>query len=56
MVAHTCVKTPEKKCSFDGGAFVGGMFLVIGLIILGVGGYAFWRYRTGAKTSYRELH
>jgi len=57
--AHGCAPTPIVKpthCkSFDGGSFVGGMFLVIGLLILAVGGYMFYRYKTGHKFSYQEL-
>jgi len=57
--AHGCSPTPFNKpthCkSFDGGSFVGGMFLVIGLLILGVGGFMFYRYKTGKKVLYQEL-
>jgi len=55
MLAHTC-DGKEKSCGFDGGAFVGGMFLVIGLIAVGGGGYAFYRHRNGKKLSYNTLH
>jgi len=55
FVAHTCENPGGKKCGFDGGAFVGGMFLVIGLAILGGGGYAFYKYRTGKSSSYNQL-
>jgi len=57
-MAHTCTDTPSNnggKCGFDGGAFVGGMFLVIGLAILGGGAYAFYRYKTGKSNSYNTL-
>jgi len=55
--AHTCTSTKHesKKCGFNGGAFVGGMFFVIGLVVLGVGGYLFYRWRSGRKFDYREL-
>lgn len=57
--AHGCSPTPIIKpthCkSFDGGSFVGGMFLVIGLLILGVGGVLFYRWKTGKKILYQEL-
>jgi len=57
FLAHTCSDTPSNngKCGFDGGAFVGGMFLVIGLAILGGGAFAFYRYKSGKSLSYNEL-
>jgi len=54
LVAHTCVNS-KPTCGFDGGAFVGGMFLIIGLMVLGGGGYAFYRYKNGQKTNYSTL-
>jgi len=47
--------SPSPHCKFDGGAFVGGMFFVVGLIIIGVGAYVFYRWRTGRRTNYTEL-
>jgi len=47
--------TPAPKCGFNGGAFVGGMFFVIGVAVLIVGAYLFYRWRTGRKFDYREL-
>jgi len=57
MIAHQCQGTQAAggKCGFDGGAFVGGMFLVIGIAILGGGGFAFYKYRTGKAASYNQL-
>lgn len=58
MFTHTCGSTPIKGGGhkFSGGSFVGGMFFVIGLLALAVGGYMFYRWRTGKKFDYRELH
>jgi len=62
--AHTCSTPPtppppptpeEKKCGFNGAAFVGGMFFVIGVAVLIIGAYLFYRWRTGRKFDYREL-
>jgi len=47
---HACGTTPvtpPQKCGFDGGAFVGGMFLVIGLIVLGVLAFIVYRWKSG---------
>jgi len=58
MWLHTCSPTPLNpagKCGFDGGAFVGGMFLVVGLIVLGVIAYIVYRWKTGRKILYTEL-
>jgi len=58
MWLHTCAPTPinpAQKCAFDGGAFVGGMFLVIGLIVLGAIAYIVYRWKTGRKILYTEL-
>jgi len=54
---HTCSKKDLKVpgCGFNGGAFVGGMFLVIGIIVLIAGIYFFYRWKTGRKFDYREL-
>jgi hypothetical protein len=46
---------PSGKCGFDGGSFVGGMFLVIGLIVVGGAAYLFYRWKTGRKILYTEL-
>jgi hypothetical protein len=57
-VAHLCGSTPlppPQQCAFDGGAFVGGMFLVIGLIVLVVLAVIFYRWKTGKKLLYTEL-
>jgi hypothetical protein len=56
--AHACAPTPvvpEKKCGFNGGSFVGGMFLVIGVIVVGGVAYLFYRWKTGRKILYTEL-
>jgi len=58
--AHTCPSGGGgghvcKTCGFDGGSFVGGMFLVIGLIVLLVGGYLFFKWKTTRRVSYTEL-
>jgi len=42
-------------CGFDGGAFVGGMFLGIGLVAIAIGGFLFYRWRMGKKAAYSEL-
>jgi len=54
---HGCLApTPiSTKCGFDGSAFVGGMFLVIGIIVLGVLAYIVYRWRSGKKILYTEL-
>jgi len=53
--AHTCVPDNGSSCGFNGGAFVGGMFLVIVLAgILGAG-WAFYQWRSGARVHYTEL-
>jgi hypothetical protein len=54
LLAHSC--SDNGKCGFDGGAFVGGMFLGIGLVAIGVGGYLFYRWKMGNKPAYSELH
>jgi len=48
---HSCIVPPPVVLpqQFDAGAFVGGMFLIIGILILAVGGYFFSRWRTGKK-------
>lgn len=43
------------KCGFDGAAFVGGMFLVIGCIFIAVLAYIFYRWKTGKHILYTEL-
>jgi len=60
FLSHTCsAPNPPPvvppKCGFNGGSFVGGMFFVIALVVLCVGGYLFYRWRTGRKFDYREL-
>jgi len=58
LIAHQCdgkVAVSGGKCGFDGGAFVGGMFLIIGIAILGGGGYAFYKYKTGKGSTYNQL-
>jgi len=59
LIAHTCTSTPlnppSPTCGFDAGSFVGGMFLIIGLIVIAVGAYVFYRWRTGKKIAYTEL-
>jgi len=53
---HSCTKKDDGlKCGFSGGAFVGGMFLIIGILIFIIAGYFFYRWRTGRKFDYREL-
>jgi len=52
---HTCELPLVQKCGFDGGAFVGGMFLVIGLIVLAALAYIIYRWKTGRKILYTEL-
>jgi len=42
-------------CAFDGGAFVGGMFLGIGLVAIAIGGFLFYRWKMGNKATYSEL-
>jgi len=57
LLAHTCSSTNNgKSCEFDGGAFVGGMFLGIGLVAIGIGGFLFYRWKMGKKPGYSELH
>jgi len=52
LFAHTCA---AQHCGFNGGSFVGGMALMGGIILLIVIGYAFYRWRTGSKITYREM-
>jgi len=52
---HSCEPIPGTHCAFDGGAFVGGMFLVIGLLVLGALAYIVYRWKTGRKILYTEL-
>jgi len=52
---HSCEPIPSSHCAFDGGAFVGGMFLVIGLLVLGALAYIVYRWKTGRKILYTEL-
>jgi hypothetical protein len=46
---------PAKTGGFDGGSYVGGMFTVIGLIVVGGAAYLFYRWKTGKKILYTEL-
>jgi hypothetical protein len=58
MFAHSCQSAPvipPKTGGFDGGSFVGGMFLVIGIIVICGAGYLFYRWKTGRKILYTEL-
>jgi len=55
LLAHSCFTPSGSSCGFDGGSFVGGMFLVIGIIVISGGGYLFYRWRVGSKVSYTEL-
>lgn len=57
LTAHTCPKekSSSNKKGFDGGSFVGGMFLVIGVIGLGIAGFLFYRWQTGRGATYTEL-
>lgn len=52
---HAC-SGKSSKSSFDGGAFVGGMFLGLGLCAIGIGGFLFYRYKMNKKPGYSELH
>lgn len=54
---HTCEITPiiPTKCNFNSGDFVGGMFLVIGLVVLVAIAYIVFRWKTGNKILYTEL-
>jgi hypothetical protein len=55
MFAHSCSDS-NGKCGFDGGAFVGGMFLGLGLCAIGIGGFLFYRFKMNKKPGYSELH
>jgi len=56
LITHTCgAPIYPSSCGFDGGAFVGGMFLVIGVVGLLIGIYVFYRWKTGRHISYSEL-
>jgi len=55
LLVHSCTSTNQNCGGFDGGSFVGGMFLVIGIIALSVGGYIFYRWRVGKRVTYTEL-
>lgn len=41
---------------FSGGAFVGGMFLVIGVMVLGAVGYFLWIRLRGRRASYSVVN
>ena len=46
----------NSHCGFDGGSFAGGMFLIIGLLLIGVGGFFGYRYwQNRQNPSYTEL-
>jgi hypothetical protein len=52
LFAHTC---SPQQCGFNGGSFVGGMALMLGIILMGAVGYAFYRWRTGHRVSYSAM-
>jgi len=52
---HVALGCGFPGCGFDGGAFVGGMFLGIGLVAIGIGGFLFYRWKTGSRAAYSEL-
>eukprot|EP01092_Planopodium_desertum_P014783 TRINITY_DN75730_c0_g1_i1.p3 TRINITY_DN75730_c0_g1~~TRINITY_DN75730_c0_g1_i1.p3 ORF type:complete len:289 (+),score=40.47 TRINITY_DN75730_c0_g1_i1:920-1786(+) len=54
FLSHTCEKEPKGK-GFSAGSFVGGMFLVIGLGLLAVGGYFGYRYYKKRASNYTEV-
>jgi len=44
----------DTDCKFDGGAFVGGMFSIIGSIVVGGVGYYVWmKYFKGKKEPFK---
>jgi len=49
--------TPQPTCprKFDGGSFVGGMFLIVGVILLVAAGLVFYRKRKASTGSYEAL-
>eukprot|EP01119_Soliformovum_irregulare_P005559 TRINITY_DN17301_c0_g1_i1.p1 TRINITY_DN17301_c0_g1~~TRINITY_DN17301_c0_g1_i1.p1 ORF type:complete len:406 (-),score=12.90 TRINITY_DN17301_c0_g1_i1:8-1159(-) len=57
LLTLTCDAIPiDPTCpSFSGKSFVGGMFLIIGLMVVGVAAFAFYRWYTGKKILYTEL-
>jgi len=59
-INHLCPapSTPSKsskKKGFDAGSFVGGMFLVIGLVGIGVIGFFVYKWKFSQRASYQEL-
>jgi len=48
----------SQKChvAFAGGAFVGGMFLVIGVLVLGAVGYFLFMRLRGKRASYSVVN
>lgn len=52
LIEKLASPAPADNCGFNGGAFVGGMFLMGGIILLGIIGYAFYRWRTGNRIQY----
>jgi len=54
-VIENCGVVVEGKKGFDGGSFVGGMFLIIGLFAISAIAYLVWRWKTGRKILYTEL-
>eukprot|EP01116_Phalansterium_solitarium_P018413 TRINITY_DN4863_c0_g1_i2.p1 TRINITY_DN4863_c0_g1~~TRINITY_DN4863_c0_g1_i2.p1 ORF type:complete len:358 (-),score=105.68 TRINITY_DN4863_c0_g1_i2:398-1471(-) len=59
---HYCSPSPSPSGSnsgdsprgFDAASFVGGMFLIVGIVVIGVAIYAFYRWRVARRT-YTEL-
>jgi len=57
FIAHTCPPKPELPGrKFDGPSFVGGMFLIIGIIAVGLVGFFVYRWRTGAGPLFHRSH
>jgi uncharacterized membrane protein YidH (DUF202 family) len=49
-------KDQVTRGSFDAGSFVGGMFLVIGVLVVVAAAYIFYRWRTqNRRIAYSEL-
>jgi len=53
--SHSCSEEPTGKCGFDSASFVGGMFLVTGVGIVGVVAFVFYKWKTGPRATYTEL-
>lgn len=56
FLSHSCGGSPvQKSKGFSAGSFVGGMFLVIGILALALVGYFVYRWKVNKRPAYTEL-